>query len=384
MIRGREGQLAPPMRGAIRAVLVVALIAFALALASCKSREADAAADDAGPVVQVGAENITVVAIDRLEAGPVISGNLTAEREAQIRAEVAGSVLQTLADQGQRVVAGQVLARIDDAALRESQIGARSGVSTAEMSAEIARKELERAQRLHEAGAIAERDLEGARRNATGAAAMLADARARLALANRLLEATMVRAPFSGVVAVRTVSPGDVIAPGAPLFTVVDPSSMRLEAALPADALSTVRLGAPVRFTVSGYADRSFTGTVTRINPSADPVTRQVRIVASIPATGQLVSGLFAEGRVASQSKLAPSVPIAAVDRRGVEPLVLRIRGGKVESVAVQLGMIDEIAERIEITQGVAVGDTLLLGTAQGISAGTSVTVSDPADRARR
>lgn len=384
MIRGIDGQFAPPMRGAIRAVLIVALIAFALALASCSNKEADAAAETGGPVVQVGAENVTVVINDRLETGPVISGNLSAEREAQIRAEVAGSVLQTLADQGQRVAAGQLLARIDDAALRESQIGARSGVSTAEMSAEIGRKELERAQRLHEAGAIAERDLEGARRNATGAAAMLADARARLALANRQLEATMVRAPFAGVVALRNVSPGDVVAPGAPLYTVVDPSSMRLEASLPADALSTVRLGAPVRFTVSGYADRSFTGTVTRISPSADPITRQVQIVASIPATGQLVSGLFAEGRVASTSKLVPSVPLSAVDRRGVEPIVLRIRGGKVESVTVQLGMVDEIAEKVEITRGAAVGDTLLLGTAQGISAGTSVSVSDPADRPRR
>jgi RND family efflux transporter MFP subunit len=360
------------------------VVGATLIAAGCSKGDAKARTETATPVVQVGAENIAIVAMDRIESGPPVSGSLSAEREAAIRAEVPGSVVEIIAEQGQRVAKDALLARIDDSAIRESFISARSGVTTAQLSAEIATRELSRAERLQQAGAIADRDLESVRRGSTAAQAQLADAKSRLAMAEKQLAATQVRAPFSGIVGDRQVSAGDVVAPGAPLFTVVDPSSMRLEASLPAEALSDVRIGATVRFAVTGYADRTFTGRVSRISPSADPVTRQVRIVVSIPSTGQLVSGLFAEGRVATESKNAPSVPLNAVDRRGLEPFVLRIKGGKVEKVVVQLGTIDDVAERIEIAGGVAVGDTLLLGTAQGISPGTAVAVSAPSDRAPR
>jgi hypothetical protein len=75
-------------------------------------------------------------------------------------------------------------------------------------------------------------------------------------------------------------------------------------------------------------------------------------------------------------------VPASAVDSRSNVPAVFRIKGGKVERVPVQLGLRDEGAERIEIASGVQVGDTLLLGAAQGITTGTIVKVSSPSDRA--
>lgn len=363
---------------------ILLLVGATVASAACSKGDSSARAETAPLVVQVGAENIAVVAMDRIESGPPISGSLSAEREAQIRAEIPGSVVEIIAEQGQRVGSGALLARIDDSAIREAFISARSGVTTAQLSAEIAQRELSRAERLLAAGAISDRDIESVRRSATAAQAQLADAKSRQALAEKQLSATQVRAPFAGIVGDRLVSAGDVVSPGTLLFTVVDPSSMRLEASLPAEALSEVHIGAQVRFSVTGYADRTFTGRVTRISPIADPVTRQVRIVVSIPSAGQLVSGLFAEGRVATESKDVPSVPMSAVDRRGLEPFALRIKGGKVEKVVVQLGTIDEVAERVEIASGVAVGDTLLLGTAQGISPGTAVAVSAPSDRAKR
>jgi multidrug efflux pump subunit AcrA (membrane-fusion protein) len=79
---------------------------------------------------------------------------------------------------------------------------------------------------------------------------------------------------------------------GAPLFTVVDPRSMRLEGSVPAADLGALRIGAPVRFTVSGYPGRTFDGTIQRINPAADPVTRQVPVVVSIPNDGGVLVAL--------------------------------------------------------------------------------------------
>jgi hypothetical protein len=84
---------------------------------------------------------------------------------------------------------------------------------------------------------------------------------------------------------------------------------------------------------------------------------------------------------VASQKRLGVLVPEQAVDQTGgIGPNVMRLKGGKVERVDVQLGLRDEDAERVEITSGLAAGDTVLLGAARGISVGVSVTVSAPMD----
>jgi RND family efflux transporter MFP subunit len=156
---------------------------------------------------------------------------------------------------------------------------------------------------------------------------------------------------------------------------------MRLEASVPAEALAHVRVGLPVEFSVSGYASRRFNGRITRVNPTADPNTRQVRIIATIPNAGSaLVGGLFAEGRIASESRTAPVVPVAAVDERGVRPTVMRIKNGKVEKVEVDLGLRDNQTETVEARSGVVPGDTVLLGTARGLTPGTPVTVSTPSD----
>ena len=140
----------------------------------------------------------------------------------------------------------------------------------------------------------------------------------------------------------------------------------------------------PVEFGVSGYTDRRFTGRVTRVNPTADPATRQVRIIASIPNAGNaLVGGLFAEGRVATEIRNAPVVPIVAVDERGVRPSVMRVKHGRVERVEIELGLRDEQTETVEVRSGVVPGDTLLLGTARGLTPGTPVKVSTPSDSKR-
>ncbi|HEY0970780.1 MAG TPA: efflux RND transporter periplasmic adaptor subunit, partial [Gemmatimonadales bacterium] len=228
-------------------------------------------------------------------------------------------------------------------------------------------------------GAIAERDAESARRQLDAALSQLASARAQLAAAQKQLSGTRVQAPFAGVVSERRVSVGDVVAPGAPLFTVVDPRSMRYEASVPAERLGEVRVGAPVHFAVSGYPGRTFVGRVTRVNPVADPSTRQVRLIVSVPNEGgRLVGGLFAEGRVDAERRVALVAPMAAVDQRGVTPSVYRVRNGVVEQVPVEVLLRDEATERVALEGALAAGDTLLVGAAQGITPGTPVRISQP------
>ena len=359
-------------------VLITLLVIFVL-MSRSKSDNASAAETTKVETITVGQENITVVTTGSIMAGPTISGTLEPEREAVLRAQVQGSVLQTYADQGQAVGAGTVLARIDASGIQDAYSSARAGVVAARNAADIAARNQARNEKLLAAGAIAERDIEESRRASIAAQAALEDAQSRLASAEKMYRSTTVTSPFGGIVSERPVSPGDIVQPGTALFTVVDPSSMRLEASVPAEQLSLIRVGVPVVFTVSGYPGREFVGHIVRVNPTADPTTRQVRIYVSIPNAGRaLVGGLFASGRMSSATKTGLVVPATAVDLRGSAPAVVRVKGGKVEKVQVQVGLTDKTSETIEVLSGLQAGDTLLLGAAQGITPGTIIRVSVP------
>ncbi len=361
----------------------IALLVLGASATACK-KDAAPPVEAAQAPTALGAENIAVVSIDTLRSGPQLAGTLQPEREARLRAEVSGAVLQTMVEQGQRVSAGTLLGRIDDASVNDQAISAKSVVTQAQLAVDQATRELQRSTTLLAAGAIAARDREASERALVGAQAQLADANARVSMAEKSLRNTIIRAPFAGVVSERSVSPGDVVSPGTALFTIVDPSSLRLEASVPAEAIGSIRVGSPVMFAVNGYPGRAFEGKVTRINPTADAATRQVRIYATVPnGSGRLVGGLFANGSVATETRVGLMVPDKAVDQTGIAPFVMRVKGGKVEKVDITIGLHDIATETMEVTKGLVVGDTVLLGAAQGISVGTQVKVSTPKDAAR-
>lgn len=356
-------------------VRLVAGLLLAAGAAGCKA-DADSANEPAAPAaVQVGAENVLTVKRERIVSGPLISGELRAATEATVRAELGGAVLQVAVDEGQAVRKGALLARIETATLDDSRRSAESALKNAESQLDVARREAERTAQLVAAGALAVRDLEVARSNVTAAEAQVADARSRLVSARKQLGDAVVRAPISGIVADRPVNAGDVVSPGTAMFTIIDPSSMRLEASVPSEELAALRIGAPVQFTVRGY-EAPFAGRIDRISPQADPVTRQVPIFVSVAnAGGRLVAGLFAEGRVVSESAEGLVVPLNAVNASQDEAWVLRVAGGKTEKVPVTLGLRDPRTERVQILSGVREGDILLRGAAQGITAGTAVNI---------
>jgi RND family efflux transporter MFP subunit len=330
----------------------------------------------ADPVVLIGRENLAVATLAELRSGPPISGSLEPKVEARVRSEIMGPIERTFADEGQRVRQGVLLAKIDDTSIRDAYLSAKSAVRTAESALRNAQRNAERASRLAKAGALPERDLETALQNQTNAEGTLADAQARLASAGKQLARTQVRSPINGVVSEREVAAGDVVQVGGAMFTILDLRTLRLEATVPVDEADRLKVGTPVEFTVSG-SERRFTGKIERINPAVDPATRQVRIYVDIPNAEQsLVAGLFAEGRVATDKRRAIAVPLAAVDSRGTSPAIHRLKGGKVDVVPVQLGVRDEAAELVEVAAGLVQGDTVLLGSAQGITEGAAVRVT--------
>jgi RND family efflux transporter MFP subunit len=293
-----------------------------------------------------------------------------------IRAQVGGSIVALSVDRGQPVQAGQVIAKISSRDLDAAMDSATSAIKSAETMLAVAKSEAQRTQTLVKGGALAARDLEQANNTVTQAEAQLSAARARQRSIAQQIDDTTVKAPFAGIVSDRPANLGDIVSSGTALFTIIDPSSMRLEALVPSDQIQAVKPGSKVVFRVRGLADASVTGRVDRLSATADPVTRQVSIFVSLPNTsGKLIAGLFAEGRVETASRNGVVVPLAAVDETGAVPTVTRIKDNKAERVTVELGPRQTETEQVEIIKGVAADDVLVLGSAKGVAPGTPVRI---------
>jgi len=376
-MRGQGAGRGPARRAPSACGLLVVL--SLVALSGCKPSGAEAPAPQEQAPVVLGPEDMVRVEPRPLQEGPVLSGTLQARRVATMRAEVQGAVLEMAVEQGQKVKKGQLLARIQDVSQQDQLLSARTAVRVARNALRVARAEEQRNRQLVSAGVITRRDYERTQLARAQAEAQLAEAKSRLVLAREQVGRTRIVAPFAGVVSERHASAGDIIQPGTPLYTVVDPTSLRLEASVPAAQLSVLKPGTGVDFTVNGYGDRSFQGRIERINPAVDPATGQVRLYVTLPNTQQaLLTGLFAEGRVAALRREVPAVPVSAVDLRAEPPTVLRVQEGKLARVPVTLGLRDEVARLVELRSGVQAGDILVRSPAQDLMEGARVEVRPP------
>jgi RND family efflux transporter MFP subunit len=363
-------------RGAAWRVLVLLGLGV---LSGCNRGSSQAQQPQEKAPVVLGPDDVVRVEPRELESGPVLSGTLQARRAATMRAEVQGAVMDMVVEQGEQVKKGQLLARIEDTSLQDQLLAARTAVRVARNGLRVARSEEARNRKLADAGVITRRDLERAELARYQSQAQLSEAEARLALARQQVGRTRIRAPFAGVVSERLASAGDIVQPGTALYTVIDPTSLRLEASVPAAQLNTLKPGVEVDFNVAGYGDRAFEGRIEQINPAVDPGTGQVRIYVTLPNTEQaLLTGLSAEGRVAALRREVPAVPVSAVDVRADPPTALRVKDGRVERVQVTLGMTDELEQLVELRSGVQPGDVLLRASSGDLAEGTPVEVRLP------
>jgi RND family efflux transporter MFP subunit len=344
-------------------------------LAACgRTPGGDAETD---PVTVLAPADVATARMDTVATGPRISGTLEPAKKAVMRAEAGGSVLEVAVELGDKVTTGQLLGRIETSGSGDLWRSAQSSVLSAEQDLKNADRDLERARRLADAGAVSPRDVEVSESQRASAAARLEASRAQLASAGTQLGRTTLKSPIDGVVAERAVNVGDVVTPGAPMFTVIEPSSLRLEASVPAASIGALSVGTAVRFEVQGYPDRPIEGTIDRIAPAVDATTRQIPVLVSIPndGTNALVAGLFADGRIANDQHEGLVVPADAVDLGGAVPAVLTVVEGRVERVDVAIGLKDEGAEQIEVTSGLRAGAIVIRGGAHDVAPGTRVEV---------
>jgi membrane fusion protein, multidrug efflux system len=359
---------------------VAAVAVLLLGVAACGGGEENGAeaaeAPAAAPEVVLGADDVARAELSRLASAVSLTGSLDPYQVVEVRAQVPGQVSNLRVDRGQAVSRGQVMAVIEAEGIRSQAAGARAGVAAAEAQLALARRQLESARTLYEAGAMSEIDFRGAQTQYEAAQAQLAAARAQAAGAGEQARRATVTAPISGEVSSRQVSEGEAVNPGQALFTVVNTEFLELAGQVPVNQAAQVRAGQPVEFSLAAYPGRTFRGEVARVEPTADPATRQLGVYVRLPNRDRaLVGGQFATGRILSGGETeAVVIPSAALRQQGEQTFVWAIEDGVVARRPVTLGSRDEARGVVAITGGLEAGQQVVVAPG-AIQEGTRVRV---------
>jgi len=295
---------------------------------------------------------------------------------------VEGRVLEIRVFPGERVRAGDIVAVIHSHEVMDARqriVAARSASISADSAASATAAAAGRAERLLTARAVSVAEVEGARAARTAADASRDAARAELVRAEAFVEhlvgsgtppgteehAALIRAPFDGVVTGRDAQAGQVVLIGQPLVTVAREGRLGVLLRLPEEAIASVSMDGPVRFTVPAYPGRAFDARVSRISPVVDSLSRAIEVWATVRGDGQrlLRAEMTADAELfGARGGKGLHVPAAAVQMMDGDTVVIvgtRIGEGLLlEARPVKVGR--RTSQLVEILGGVGVGDSVL------------------------
>lgn len=347
--------------------LVVSIVAVGVLLAGVASavlkRESPAAAQvapaPAEQVLEFLPSDLTVATSGELRQVLPLTGTLRAVGQASVKAKVGGEVREVLVREGEAVRAGQVLIRMDtsDHAARVEQ--ARGSLAAARGQLDIAAKARDNNQALLNKGFISKTAFDNAQSQVEIARANVDSARAALDVAQKALADTVIKAPISGLVASRSVQPGEKVSPDNRLLDVIDLAQMELEAAVPASEIVHVSLGQDVQVRVEGLP-HPFAGKVVRISPTTLAGSRSILAYIRIDnPQGALRAGMFAEAQLTLASKAGVlTVPRSAIRDEAGASFVYAIENQTLVKKPVALGMqgTGQNGAAVEIASGLSVG----------------------------
>ena len=301
-------------------------------------------------------------------------GEVAARELAAVNAQVAGvSLVQLKADVGDRVQAGQVLARFDAAPLQQEVAQAQAAVNRAEAALAQAKRNAARARKLVKDSAFSVNDAEQLFTAERDAQAALDGAQAALRLAQLRLGYAQVRAPAAGIITARPAELGMTAAVGLPLFTVQVNGALEWRARVAPDAAASLRSGTVARLAAGGAA---VSGRVRKLAPTADSATRLVTVFVDVPQEAPLRAGMFVRGAFALGEEAVLTVPVSAVVREdGYDLLVLVDGDHRAARRTVSLG--ERLGERVVVREGLAADARFVLRGGSFLQDGDVVRVVD-------
>jgi RND family efflux transporter MFP subunit len=339
-----------------------------------------------GPTtLTLAASDVSIIRPTTIEDVASISGDLQPIETVVVRARLEGDLDAVNVREGQVVRVGQVLALFDaneqESALRSAEadkVAAQAELQNAEWNAE-------QSAQLFKAGAISAQANKAAEQAVPSAKAKVAAAEARIRATSSVVRDTRVLAPTNGIVSKRLVENGEHVARGASMFEVVRNDVLELVAAVPARAAGSVRVGQSVRFVADG---RDFGGSVARVSPTIDPATRSITVYVEVPnPSGAIRGGTFATGQVVSRTvNNVLAIPRDAVhySADGASQYAYRIVNDLIEYATVKTGITDDRLGLVEIVDGLAAGDRIIVGNVGNVGRGMRVSIAGGAESGGR
>jgi len=273
-------------------------------------------------------------------------GSLRSDESVVVRPEVAGRVSAILFKEGQRVAKGSPLVRLDTA-INDAD------VKQARANYTLAKNKYDRAVDLQKQNFISAQARDEAENNFKVAEASLALAEAKFAK-------TEIRAPFTGVIGLRSVSVGDYVKEGADIVNLEAIDPLKVDFRVPEVFFSQIRVGQPLEITLDAEPGRTFTGQVYAVNPLVDAAGRSVvvRAIVRNPDT-TLRPGMFARVRLITRAEReALVVPEQALVPQGQDQYIFRVVEGRAERVKVEVGQRRDA--KAEIVKGLDAQDIVV------------------------
>ena len=355
---------ATPRSGRLLPIARLGLLALVVGLSACKVGVESKEGKDGKEQADKGPEAVPVEVAKAgrrsIAASYMGTAPLEARGESQVVAKTSGIALRVFADIGQQVRAGQPLVQID----RD-----RAALQVAQADAQVRKLEANyrRASQLVEQKMVSVNDVDQLRYD-------LENARASLRMARLELSYGTVTAPISGVVAARSIKPGNLVQINTPIFTIVDTS--RLEATLnaPEREIETLKAGQSVQLAVDALPGKTFEGRIDRVSPVVDSGSGTFRVICTFDGGGLLQPGMFGRIRIEyDQRANALVIPRTALLEDGNSPAVYTVKADKAARTPLKLGYID--GQWVEVREGLREGDPVVVAGKAALREGSAVQV---------
>ena len=328
------------------------------------------------------------------------SGYVTARRQATVSSKVTGKVVEVMVEEGMKIEAGQVVARIDSSNVEKSlrlaeaqSESARKAQEETKANIEQAERELVRFTQLAANKVASQSDLDRVDAEAKSLRARLEKQKADVVVSEReiaqwqqQLDDTIIRAPFAGIVTSKNAQPGEMISPMSAgggftrtgICTLVDMSSLEIEVDVNESYINRVEPGQKVEATLDSYPDWHIPSKVIAIIPAADRQKATVKVRVGfeklepriLPDMGVKVAFQGADDKQSASRNLV--IPKAALQQRDGRDVIWIARDGRVEKRAVTVGT--RRGDEVTVTAGLNGGEKVVVEGADKLADGARIT----------
>ena len=339
-----------------RSVLMMSALCLSLFLSGCNKNESTPQAESPKTIELIPQDLVAVKTGTSIQKS-AFTGTIRAVNQSSIQAQVSATATSVNAQVGDNVAKGQVLVRLNnqDNAARLAQ--ARANLASTQAQANQARNMMQRKKRLLDQGFISKVEYEQSQVDYQAQVENVRAQQANVDIAVKADRDGIITSPISGVITQRQVEPGQTVAIGQTLFEIVNPNQLEIQARVPSEMQSSLRLGSKIEYQIQGNPN-TFTAAISRVSPIADQASRQIEFFArpneSIPS---LSIGSFVEGNILSSQQVSGQIiPLNTIQDIQNKPYVWVIRQNKIIKVNVQV-LEQRYNQNTAVIQGLETGD---------------------------